>query len=45
MELLKHFLLQQFEIAFRILETSEVLLYVISLDLVENEDQEYAGGS
>ena len=37
------FLHQQFEVAFRILETSEDLLLLLDFDLVEDEDQEDAG--
>jgi hypothetical protein len=39
------FLYQQFDVALLILETSEDLLLLLDFDLVEDEDQEDAGGS
>jgi hypothetical protein len=39
------FLHQQFDVALLILETSEDLLLLLDFDLVEDEDQEDAGGS
>ncbi len=39
------FLYQQFDVALLILETSEDLLVLLDFDLVEDEDQEDAGGS
>ena len=47
MEVLEQFIFlhQQFESAFRILETSEDLLLLLDFDLVDDEDQEDAGGS
>jgi hypothetical protein len=37
------FLYQQFDVALLILETSEDLLLLLDLDLVEDEDEEDAG--